>query len=177
MKVKNYEEWLQAVNAEHRKLSEMSYYLNDKGVERMRAFGTLGNLADFCATPQELVAWIDVLAGVVARRHAGRNVTTACIDNLRFRKAAHINDIVVLRGRVTHTGRTSMEIRVDTYVEDINGLREQINTAYLVMVALDENDRPVSVPPLMIETEEEKIAWEAAERRQELRKQRRIEQF
>ena len=88
MKVKNYEEWLQAVNAEHRKLSEMSYYLNDKGVERMRAFGTLGNLADFCATPQELVAWIDVLAGVVARRHAGRNVTTACIDNLRFRKAA-----------------------------------------------------------------------------------------
>ena len=70
-----------------------------------------------------------------------------------------------------------MEIRVDTYVEDINGLREQINTAYLVMVALDENDRPVSVPPLMIETEEEKIAWEAAERRQELRKQRRIEQF
>ncbi len=125
----------------------------------------------------QLVAWIDVLAGVVARRHAGRNVTTACIDNLRFRKAAHINDIVVLRGRVTHTGRTSMEIRVDTYVEDISGLREQINTAYLVMVALDENDRPVSVPPLMIETEEEKIAWEAAERRQELRKQRRIEQF
>ena len=120
----------------------------------------------------QLVAWIDVLAGVVARRHAGRNVTTACIDNLRFRKATHINDIVVLRGRVT-----SMEIRVDTYVEDISGLREQINTAYLVMVALDENDRPVSVPPLMIETEEEKIAWEAAERRQELRKQRRIEQF
>lgn len=125
----------------------------------------------------QLVAWIDVLAGVVARRHAGRNVTTACIDNLRFRKAAHINDIVVLRGHVTHTGRTSMEIRVDTYVEDISGLREQINTAYLVMVALDENDRPVSVPPLIIETEEEKIAWEAAERRQELRKQRRIEQF
>ena len=64
MKVKNYEEWLQAVNAEHRKLSEMSYYLNDKGVERMRAFGTLGNLADFCATPQELVAWIDGKEGL-----------------------------------------------------------------------------------------------------------------
>ena len=64
MKVKNYEVWLQAVNAEHRKLSEMSYYLNDKGVERMRAFGTLGNLADFCATPQELVAWIDGKEGL-----------------------------------------------------------------------------------------------------------------
>ena len=56
MRVKNYEEWYQAVNAEHRKLSEMSHYLNEKGVERMQAFGTLGNLADFCATPQELVA-------------------------------------------------------------------------------------------------------------------------
>lgn len=56
MRVKNYEEWLQTVNAEHRKLSEMNYYLNEKGLERMRAFGTLGNLADFCATPQELVA-------------------------------------------------------------------------------------------------------------------------
>ena len=64
MRVKNYEEWLQAVNAEHRKLSEISYYLNEKGVERMRAFGTLGNLADFCATPQELLAWIDGKEGL-----------------------------------------------------------------------------------------------------------------
>lgn len=64
MRVKTYEEWLQAVNAEHRKLSEISCYLNEKGVERMRAFGTLGNLADFCATPQELVAWIDGKEGL-----------------------------------------------------------------------------------------------------------------
>lgn len=125
----------------------------------------------------QLAAWIDILAGVVARRHANCNVTTACIDNLRFRKAAHVNDIVVLRGRVTHVGHTSMEVRVDTYIEDITGLREQINTAYLVMVALDENEKPTQVPPLIIETEEEKMMWEAAERRQELRRQRRIEQF
>lgn len=64
MRVKNYEEWYQAVNAEHRKLSEMSHYLNEKGGERMQAFGTLGNLADFCATPQELVAWIDSKEGL-----------------------------------------------------------------------------------------------------------------
>ena len=64
MRVKNYEEWLQAINAEHRRLSEISYYLNEKGVERMRAFGTLGNLADFCATPQELLAWIDGKEGL-----------------------------------------------------------------------------------------------------------------
>ena len=64
MRVKNYEEWLQAINAEHRRLSEISYYLNEKGVERMRAFGTLGNLADFCATPQDLLAWIDGKEGL-----------------------------------------------------------------------------------------------------------------
>lgn len=64
MRVKNYEEWVQAVNTEHRKLSEISHYLNEKGVERMRAFGTLGNLADFCATPHELVAWIDSKEGL-----------------------------------------------------------------------------------------------------------------
>lgn len=64
MNAKKYEEWYQAVNAEHRKLSEMSHYLNEKGVERMRAFGILGNLADFCATPQELVAWIDGKEGL-----------------------------------------------------------------------------------------------------------------
>ena len=125
----------------------------------------------------QLTAWIDILAGVVARRHCGKNVTTACIDNLRFRKAAHGNDIIVLKGRITHVGHTSMEVRVDTYIEDITGLREQINTAYLVMVALDENEKPTPVPPLILETEQEKIAWEAAERRQELRRQRRIEQF
>ena len=125
----------------------------------------------------QLAAWIDILAGVVARRHAGKNVTTACIDNLRFRKAAHANDIVVMRGRLTHVGRTSMEVRVDTYIEDISGLREQINTAYLVLVALDENEQPSPVPPLLLETEEDKLIWEAAERRLVLRRQRRIEQF
>ena len=60
---------------------------------------------------------------------------------------------------------------------EISGLREQINTAYLVLVALDENEQPSPVPPLILETEEDKIAWEAAKRRQELRRQRRIEQF
>ena len=64
MRVKNYEEWLQTVNTEHRKLSEVSYYLNEKGIERMRAFETLSDLADFCATPQELVAWIDGKEGL-----------------------------------------------------------------------------------------------------------------
>ena len=57
--VTNYAEWKAAVTAEHKKLAEVSYYLNDDGKERMRVFNILGNLAAFCGTPEELLAWID----------------------------------------------------------------------------------------------------------------------
>jgi acyl-CoA hydrolase len=125
----------------------------------------------------KLVEWIDVVAAVVARRHSNRNVTTASIDNLQFKEPAYINDTVVLRGCMTYTGNTSMEVRVDTFVEKINGERTLINRAYLVLVALDENEKPVQVPKLILETEEEKAEWQAGIRRNELRKQRRIEMY
>ena len=89
-----------------------------------------------------LVEWIDIVAGVVARRHSNQNVTTASIDNLQFKAAAHVNSTVMLRGQITHVGETSMEVRVDTFVEDLSGERKLINRAYLVMVALDENEKP-----------------------------------
>lgn len=125
----------------------------------------------------QLVAWIDILAGVVARRHSNRNVTTATIDNLQFKHPAHVNDVVVLIGKITYVGKTSMEVRVDTYIEDLAGDKELINTAYLVLVALDEKEQPTEVPRLVLETDEEKAEWEAAEKRRQFRKQRRIEQF
>jgi acyl-CoA hydrolase len=83
-----------------------------------------------------LMEWIDVVAAVAARRHAGCNVTTASIDTLNFKAPAFINDTIVLVGKVTYAGRTSMEVRVDTYVEALDGERTCINTAYLVLVAL-----------------------------------------
>lgn len=125
----------------------------------------------------QLVEWIDILAGVVARRHANRNVTTATIDNLQFKHPAHVNDVVVLIGRITFVGKTSMEVRVDTFIEDLAGEKELINVAYLVLVALDDKEQPVEVPKLLLETEEEKAEWDAAAKRRQLRKQRRIEQF
>ena len=125
----------------------------------------------------KLVEWIDVVAGVVARRHSGRNVITAAIDNLQFKEGAYVNNTLVLVGRVTHVGRTSMEVRVDTYVEALEGDRQLINRAYLVMVALDGNEQPVEVPRLLLETEEERQEWEAGKRRSQLRKQRRNEKF
>ena len=84
---------------------------------------------------------------------------------------------VVLIGKMTYVGRTSMEVRIDTYVEDSDGMRKMINRAYEVMVALDENDNKVEVPGLIVETEAEKAEWQGAEKRYALRKKRRIEGF
>ncbi|OPX41986.1 putative acyl-CoA thioester hydrolase [Ruminiclostridium hungatei] len=124
-----------------------------------------------------LMEWIDVVAAVVARRHSGCNVTTASIDNLQFKAAAYVNSTIFLTGQITYVGNTSMEVRVTTYVEKLDGMRHMINRAYLVLVALDENDHPVQVPGLTLETEEEKLEWEAGKKRSKLRKQRRLEAF
>jgi acyl-CoA hydrolase len=125
----------------------------------------------------KLVEWIDIVAAVTARRHSNRNVTTVTIDNLQFKSPARVNSTLVLYGTMTYVGRTSMEVRVDTYVETLCGERTLINRAYLVMVALDEFDNPTPVPGLIPETEEEKAEYEAGEKRFVLRKQRRIENY
>ena len=107
----------------------------------------------------------------------GKNVTTAVVDTLTFNGPAHPNDTIIICGYVTYVGKTSMEICTKTYVENLDGSRKLINTAYLVMVALDENEKPTPVPGLVIESYEEKIEWEAAQKRAALRKQRRAEKF
>ena len=125
----------------------------------------------------QLMEWIDIVATVVARRHSHCNPTTASVDNLQFKEAVYSNDTLILLGKLTYVGHTSMEVQVDTYVEALDGTRKLVNTAYIVMVALDQNDHPTTVPGLIVETEEEKAAWAAGERRNALRKQRRIENY
>ncbi len=125
----------------------------------------------------KIMEWIDVVAGVVARRHSGYDVTTAAVDNLQFKAPAKLNSTVILIGKITYVGNTSMEVKVTTYVEELNGERKLINVAYLVLVAIDDNNKPVKVPPLILETSEEKQEWEAGKKRNELRKQRRKENF
>lgn len=126
----------------------------------------------------KLMAWIDEVAGVTARRHCEEQVTTACIDNLQFKEPAFLGDMVVIIGRMTYIGRSSMEVRVDSYIEDIHGIRRPINRAYVMMVAIDENERPKAVEfGLELRTETEKIEWESGKRRAELRKERRMEGF
>ena len=113
----------------------------------------------------------------MAHRHAGSTVTTACVDNLNFKAGAYLGDTVVLIGRMTYVGKTSMEVRVDTYAEDADGTRRMINRAYEVLVALDENDKKIEVPGLIVETEAQRAEWIGGEKRYELRKQRRKEGF
>ncbi len=121
----------------------------------------------------KLMEWIDVVAAVTARRHSGKNVTTAAVDSLEFKAAAYANDTVVLVGTVTYTGNTSMEICVKTFVESLDGTRQLINKAFVIMVALDADERPTRVPPLLPETDEEKAEWEEGKERSAARKARR----
>ena len=125
----------------------------------------------------QLLKWIDEVAGIVAVRHANAIVTTAAIDNLQFKAPAYSGNLVVLQGRITCVGRTSMEVRVDTFTEALDGTREHINCAYIEMVAINNEGKAVEVPALELETEEQRAEYEAAIKRREMRKMRRQEDF
>lgn len=116
-----------------------------------------------------LMQWIDEVAMLVSKRHTHKNVITASVDQLTFLKGAYQRDVIVISGKMTYTGRTSMEVRVDSYVEALDGTRTLINRAYFTMIALDENDRPTPVPRLILETDQEREEWELAKKRRENR--------
>ena len=126
----------------------------------------------------QLMAWIDELAGIVSKRHSESEITTACIDQLNFKHPVMLNDTLVMIGKITYVGTCSMEVRIDSYVEGLNGMRRLINRAYVVMVAIDEKTgKTKPVPGLIVETETQKAEWEGGIRRTQLRKQRKVEGF
>lgn len=116
-----------------------------------------------------LMQWIDEVAALAAKKHSRMNITTASIDHLQFLKGAYLDDVVVLQGKLTYVGRTSMEVKVETYVEDRSGLRTLINCAYITEVALGADGKPAKVPGLILETEEDKTEWAKGEKRREMR--------
>ncbi len=120
-----------------------------------------------------LLEWIDMVAGITGRRYCGTEVTTAAIDKLDFLTAAKLGDILEIIGKVTYVGNTSFEVKVETYVDRQNGERERINRAYLVMVALDEEERSIRPPRLVLQNDEERLEYEAAEQRYLARKKAR----
>jgi acyl-CoA hydrolase len=117
----------------------------------------------------QLMAWIDITAAVEARRHSRRQVITATVDNLCFLGPAFLDETVRLDARVTWTGRTSLEVRVDSFVESLAGTERLINRAYLVFVALDAAGKPATFPAFEPSSQQEKLEWAQAEGR---RKQR-----
>lgn len=126
-----------------------------------------------------LMEWIDDAAAIAARRHSGTDITTVAVDTLEFRNPAWLNDIVTIEAWVTHVENKSMEVRVDSYVENpATGERKMINHAYLTEVCVDGNAKAMPVPwGLVATTDEEHAECEAARRRVANRKMRRAEGF
>jgi acyl-CoA hydrolase len=111
--------------------------------------------------------WIMKLAdeagALASTRHAAHRTVTVAIDQMVFRHPIHIGDLVLLNAEVTYAGRTSMEVEVDVIAENpISGEQIHTNAAYLVYVAIDDNDKPTRVPPLLAETPEEQARMDAA---------------
>ena len=122
-----------------------------------------------------LMEWIDDAAGTAAIRHCGIYVTTACVDTLEFRSPAFLGDIVVIEAEVTYVGKSSLEVRVNSYVEDpASGTRALINRAFLTEVCVDDDGRPCVVPyGLALTKAEEFVDWEDALFRKEVHTTRR----
>ena len=125
----------------------------------------------------KLMCWIDEVAGLVGRRHAQMNVTTGTVENLKFLRGAYLREMIVVSGKVTYVANSSMEVKVESFVERATGERELINRAFLTMVGLDENDRPCRLPRLILETEEDRREWEQAEMRRQIRQKQLEEGF
>lgn len=119
----------------------------------------------------QLMEWIDVTAAVAARRHAQNDVTLAAVDPLDFIAPVLLNDTVVIKAWVTWTGRTSLEVQTETFVESFDRQRQLVNRAHLVFVSVGDDGKPRPVPPLVPETPEQEKAFAAAEKRRQKRRQ------
>lgn len=113
----------------------------------------------------QLMAWIDVVAAVEARHHTRRQVTTVSVDHLQFLEPAFIDDVIRLDACITWSGKTSLEVRVDSKVVSLNGSERLANRAYIVFVALDEDGNPCAFDPFVPTTDDEKAEYEEAEKR------------
>jgi acyl-CoA hydrolase len=119
-----------------------------------------------------IMAWIDMVAAMAAQKHCGRKVVTVSIDRMSFLAPCNVGDHVLLRASVNYVGCTSMEVGVQVLKENpYTGERMRATTAYLTFVALDEQHKPVSIPPLSPETPDELRRHENARLRVASRKE------
>jgi len=122
----------------------------------------------------QVMAWIDICAGIAAQRHARQIVVTASMDDLHFRAPIYQGEFVVLKAQVNRSFHTSMEVGVRVEAENpLTGERRHCSSAYLTFVALDAQGNRVPIPPLVPETEDEKRRYEEAAKRRSYRLERR----
>ena len=122
----------------------------------------------------KLMHWVDIAGAMAASRHSNRAVVTVSLDSLDFRHPIRVGEMVKLKAKLTWAGRTSMEVTVMVYAENFKtGSIILTNKAYVTFVALGDDGKPVEVPPLLPETEEEKQEYIEAELRRCERLKRR----
>ena len=118
----------------------------------------------------EVMKLIDACAGAAATRHARSRVVTAFVDELSFLAPVYVGDLVTAKASVNHVGRTSMEVGVRVEAENLlTGKVVHVSSAHRVFVSIDDKGAPVSLPPLIVETDEERRRMQAAEQRRKLR--------
>lgn len=113
---------------------------------------------------------VDEVASIVAFKHARSNVVTASIDRIDFHSPVYVGDMLRLIASINYVHKTSMEVGVRAEAENpLTGDIRHTGTCYLTYVALDKNRKPIPVPRLKPQTEEEKRRWKEATERREFR--------
>lgn len=121
-----------------------------------------------------IMKFVDEVAGIVAHRHARRNVVTARLDRMDFLEPVFVGNALILDARLAYTGRTSMEVMVDIRAENLDtGEVVHTGTAWLTMIALNERGRPFAIPQIVAETDEDKELYALAQTRYEARQAER----
>jgi len=106
---------------------------------------------------------IDIAGAIAGHRHTRTLLVTAAVDGLEFLHPIKVGDLIILNARVTCTFNTSLEVRVDVHSEEtLTGKRRLTSRAFLTFVAIDQNGGRIPVPPLLVETEEERAECAAA---------------
>jgi acyl-CoA hydrolase len=117
-----------------------------------------------------LMHWMDIVSAIAGQKHCNSTVVTASVDNISFRSPIQLGNVVTLRARVTRAFTSSVEIKIDVEAENIpEGKKVASNTAYFTFVAVDKEGRPITVPEIEPESEEEKALFDGALRRRQLR--------
>jgi acyl-CoA hydrolase len=117
-----------------------------------------------------LLHWMDICAAISAQKHSNRIVVTASVDNVSFTEPIRLGNIVTMHARVTRAFNSSMEVYLEVWAEDIPaGIRISTNKAFYTFVAVDQNGRPIEVPPIEVDTADEKELFNGALRRRQLR--------